>query len=130
MCIRDRLNTPSKLKLHGRTELGVGETIVPAVSATNKGAGVGAYALSSSDPGVLAVDGNRVTAAAPGTAKLSVRNYNKKSASLNFTVRSAPSSVHFNAEAPVLGVGQTYTPSASVNEGAAGAIDFLSLIHI
>ena len=115
---------PTKVKLSGRTRVGLGEDFTPALSATNKGAKTGAYTLTSNNPDVLLVDGHSVRAVGVGSAKLSARTYNGKSASLTVTVCPEPESIEFGGEAPLLGVGQSYAPDARVNAGSAGEVSF------
>ena len=119
------VKAPSKLTLTGAKLLGVDDSAVLKVTA-NAGAGVGQYSLTSSNPEVLRVepDGRTITAVSVGTAVVTARNFNGKTASLSVTVVPAPESVHFASETPVLGVGQEFLLSASVNEGSASAITF------
>ena len=119
------VKAPSKLTLTGAKLLGVDDSAVLKVTA-NAGAGVGQYSLTSSNPEVLRVepDGRTITAVSVGTAVVTARNFNSRTASLSVTVVPAPESVHFASETPVLGVGQEFLLSASVNEGSASAITF------
>ena len=61
---------------------------------------------------------------APGTATVTVKNFNNKTASLKITVVPAPESVTFNSDATILGVGQSYALSAAVNSESASAISY------
>ena len=119
------VKAPSKLTLTGAKLLGVDDSAVLKVTA-NARAGVGQYSLTSSAPEVLRVepDGRTITAVSVGTAIVTVKNFNNRTASLSVTVVPAPESVHFAGETPVLGVGQEFLLSASVNEGSASAITF------
>ena len=119
------VKAPTKLTLSGVKLLGVGDRAALKVTA-NSGAGVGHYSLSSSDPGVLEIDPatNQIVGVAPGTATVTVKNFNNKTASLKITVVPAPESVTFSSDAPVLGVGQTHTLSAAVNSESASAISY------
>ncbi|MDY5220349.1 MAG: Ig-like domain-containing protein [Eubacteriales bacterium] len=119
------VKAPSKLTLTGAKLLGVDDSAVLKVTA-NAGAGVGQYSLTSSAPEVLRVepDGRTITAVSVGTAVVTARNFNNRTASLSVTVVPAPESVHFASETPVLGVGQEFLLAASVNEGSASAITF------
>ena len=105
--------------------LGVGDRAALKVTA-NSGAGVGQYSLSSSDPGVLEIDPetNQIVGVTPGTATVTVKNFNNKTASLSVTVVPAPESVTFSSDPAVLGVGQTHTLSAAVNSESASAISY------
>ena len=119
------VKAPSKLTLTGAKLLGVDDSAVLKVTA-NAGAGVGQYSLTSSNPEVLRVepDGRTITAVSVGTAVVTVKNFNNRTSSLSVTVVPAPESVHFAGETPVLGVGQEFLLSASVNEGSVSAITF------
>ena len=119
------VRAPTRLTLSGAKLLGVGDSAALKVSA-NSGAGVGHYSLSSSDPGVLEIDpaANRIVGIAPGTATVTVKNFNNRTASLKITVVPAPESVTFTSDAPVLGVGQTYSLSAAVNPESVSAITY------
>ena len=119
------VKAPTKLTLSGVKLLGVGDRAALKVTA-NSGAGVGQYSLSSSDPGVLEIDPatNQIVGVAPGTATVTVKNFNNKTASLKITVVPEPESVAFSSDAPVLGVGQTHTLSAAVNPESASAISY------
>ena len=119
------VKAPTKLTLSGVKLLGVGDRAALKVTA-NSGAGVGQYSLSSSDPGVLEIDPatNQIVGAAPGTATVTVRNFNNKTASLSVTVVPAPESVTFSSGPAVLGVGQNYVLSAAVNSESASAISY------
>ena len=119
------VKAPTKLTLSGVKLLGVGDRAALKVTA-NSGAGVGQYSLSSSDPGVLEIDPetNQIVGVAPGTATVTVKNFNNKTASLKVTVVPAPESVTFDSDATILGVGQTHTLSAAVNSESASAISY------
>ena len=114
---------PTKVKLSGRTRVGLGEDFTPTLSATNKGAKTGAYTLTSNNPDVLLVDGHSVRAVGVGSAKLSARTYNGKSASLTVTVCPEPESISLPASVTI-GVGQQTVLEAALNSGAAGAYSF------
>ena len=119
------VKAPTKLTLSGVKLLGVGDRAALKVTA-NSGAGVGHYSLSSSDPGVLEIDPEtrQIVGVAPGTATVTVKNFNNKTASLKITVVPEPESVTFSSDAPVLGVGQSYALSAAVNSESASAISY------
>ena len=114
---------PSKITAKPKSiVIGVGEKARVGWSLTKKSAS--AVSVTSANAAVATVDGAEVTGVAPGTAKLTLRTFNGKKATVTVTVRNAPESVAFAAGEIVLGVGQKSALQASVNAGAAGAITF------
>ena len=72
---------------------------------------------------MLLVDGRTVRAVGVGSAKISAKTFNGKSASLTVTVCPAPESISLPASLTV-GVGQQVILEAALNSGAAGAYSF------
>jgi len=106
--------------------LGAGETAKIGYALPKNTAG--SVRFASSDEGIAIVDPvtGEVTAVAPGKAKIRVQTYNKKNAYVTVEVKNAPESVSISPDALTIGVGQIVSLSASVNSGAAGAVEFSS----
>ncbi|MDO5324270.1 MAG: Ig-like domain-containing protein, partial [Clostridia bacterium] len=114
-------SAPRSVKLSaGATMLGVGNSAVLSVSF-NSGAYSYGIRYAVSDESVLRVEDGRVYAVAPGSATVTAKTFNNKTASLNVTVVPAPESVAFNSDAAILGMGQTHVLSAAVNPESASA---------
>lgn len=118
-------NAPTSVKVNPTSvTLGVGETYVISES-TNGGTYANASNLkwSSSNTSVAVVtkgSGNKavVTAKKPGTATVTIKLYNGKTATCRVTVKAAPSSVKVKPEKISLKLGETYTVSESTNSGS------------
>ena len=78
--------------------------------------------FTSSNPGVAEVDGDgRVTAKKAGTATITARTYNKKTASCRVTVKAAPSAVVLTCPAEIKNR-ESGTFSVKLNSGACGDV--------
>ncbi len=118
-------NAPSSVKTNPKSvTLGVGETYTVSES-TNSGTYANASNLSwsSSNSSVAVVtkgSGNKavITAKRAGTANITIKLYNGKTASCKVTVKPAPSSVKVNPSNVNLQVGETYTVSEITNSGS------------
>ncbi len=104
--------------------LGTGETYTVSES-TNSGSYANAVSLkwSSSNTSVASVaKGNAnkavITAKKPGTANITIKLYNGKTAVCKVTVKPEPTSVKTNPISVTLGAGETYTISESTNSGS------------
>ncbi len=76
---------------------------------------------TSSNKAVATVSSaGKITAVKAGSATVTVRTSNGRSATCKVTVKAAPKTVTMNVKTATLGVGQTQTLSASYNSGAAG----------
>ncbi len=111
---------PAKIQMSVAKTLGVGERAVPIISTPTKDARVGAYTLTSNKPSVIAVEGDSIVALAAGTATVTAKNFNKKSASVKISVKEAPTALRFTSRESPLGVGMAHPLTAAVNDGAAG----------
>ncbi len=79
-----------------------------------------ARTFTSSDKKIVTVDSSgKITAIKAGTAKITVKTYNKKSDTITVTVKAAPTSVKLNITSKTLSKGGKATLSSSVNSGAA-----------
>ncbi|MGN0503082.1 MAG: Ig-like domain-containing protein [Ruminococcus sp.] len=97
--------------------LGVGETYKLKASVSPSGADQ-SCTWSSSNSSVVSVDGSgKVTAKKTGTASITVKTYNGKTAQCKVTVKPAPTSVKTNPTSVTLGVGESYTISENTNSG-------------
>lgn len=113
--------SPSALKLNATSlTLGVGEAFTLAPDC-KKGADIDPkYSFKSSKPGIADVDASgNITPKAPGTATITVRTYNGKTASCKLKVGSAPKTLKLSKTAFRLGVGMAATLTATPNSGAA-----------
>ena len=111
--------------------LGVGEEYVVS-ETTNSGSYANAKNLkwSSSDENVAVVtkgSGNKATikAVGPGTATVTIKLYNNKTATCKVTVKSAPTSVKIDSENLVLGKGESITIKETTNSGSYANADNL-----
>lgn len=101
--------------------LGKGETYTISES-TNSGSYAWGFSWSSSNTSVATVkkgSANKatVTAKGVGTATITIKTYNGKTAQCKVTVKNAPSSVKTTPASVTLGKGETYTISESTNSG-------------
>ena len=109
--------SPSSVSLDKSSlTLGTGESykLTKTVSPTNAST---SYTWSSSNTSVATVSNGKVTAKKAGTAYITVRTSNGKTATCKVTVKPAPTSVKTNPANVTLGVGETYTISESTNSG-------------
>lgn len=116
------LQAPKSIKLSApRSQLGVGETMNLTVMLNQRYASALSY--TSSQSAVAQVDENGcVQAVGTGTATISVKTYNGKTARTTVTVLPAPTSLAFDAEVLEMGVGENRSLNAVPNGGSAGTI--------
>ena len=109
---------PTSVKLNCSTlTLGVGEEYTLLKTVSPSGANH-TCTWSSSDQTVASVNSNgKVTAKKTGTATITVKTSNSKTAQCKVTVKSAPTSVTTNSTSVTLGVGESYTISETTNSG-------------
>ena len=101
------LSAPRKVSVVGNLRMGVGEIcMLGYVLSPSKSAG--AVSFSSNAPSVAAVDPSTgaISALSTGTASITVRTYNGKSAKCKLTVSAAPESVTLSSASIRLSVGQ------------------------
>ena len=92
-------------------------TLTKTVSPSNA---VTSYTWSSSNTRVATVDGNgKVTAKKAGTATITVKTANGKTASCNVTVQAVPTSVSLNKTSLTLDVSKSYTLAKTVSPSNA-----------
>ena len=115
----NNLGAPTSVKLNrGTLTLGVGEKygLIKTVSPSSANQ---ACTWSSSNSSVASVDSSgKVTAKKSGTANITVKTTNGKTATCKVTVKPAPTSVKVNPASLTLGKGETYTISQSTNSGS------------
>lgn len=112
-------SNPTSVRLNrGTLTLGVGEKygLIKTVSPSSANQ---ACTWSSSNSSVASVDSSgKVTAKKSGTANITVKTTNGKTATCKVTVKPAPTSVKVNPASLTLGKGETYTISQSTNSGS------------
>ena len=115
----NNLGAPTSVKLNrGTLTLGVGEKygLIKTVSPSSANQ---ACTWSSSNSSVASVDSSgKVTAKKSGTANITVKTTNGKTATCKVTVKPAPTSVKVNPTSVTLGKGEKYTISESTNSGS------------
>ena len=103
----------SSLTLGKGESYGLISTVLPA-NAKNK-----TCTWSTSNSSVATVSNTgKVTAKATGTAVITVKTVNGKTATCKVTVKPAPTSVKINPTALTLGKGESYTVSESTSKGS------------
>ena len=105
--------------------IGVGETFtLSSILPANTAAAVRTY--SSSDSSILQMKSTdwvgTFKALKKGTATITVKLFNGKTAECTVVVRSAPSSVSISESVLTLGVGESYSLSAQIPNGSAAAV--------
>ena len=117
---------PSKITISApRKTLGEGETIKLSTALSSGSASTRKY--TSSDETVATVDSNgKVHALKEGSTTITVKAFNGKNASLKIKVKPEPESMTITPNAITIGLGESYTLSANVNEGSAGSYEFFS----
>ena len=112
-------SNPTSVKLNrGTLTLGVGEKygLIKTVSPSSANQ---ACTWSSSNSSVASVDSSgKVTAKKSGTANITVKTTNGKTATCKVTVKPAPTSIKVNPASLTLGKGEKYTISQSTNSGS------------
>ncbi|MGN0450456.1 MAG: Ig domain-containing protein [Ruminococcus sp.] len=110
--------TPTSIYLNPTSlTLGAGEsyTLTKSVYPSNAST---SYTWSSSNTSVATVSNGKVTAKKAGTAYITVKTSNGKTAQCKVTVKPAPTSVKTNPTSVTLGVGEKYTISEGTNSGS------------
>ena len=102
--------------------LGAGETLIISES-TNSGSYAKSFSWSSNNTAVATVkkmtaNKAEITAKSNGTAYITIKTYNGKTATCKVTVKSAPNSVKVDTSSVTLGAGETFVISESTNSGS------------
>ena len=102
--------------------LGKGEsfTLKAAVSPSN--AGNKTVSWSTSNGKVVTVSGGKLKAVGTGTATVTAKTSNGKTAKCTVNVKAEPSKVTISKTTLSLGVGESFTLSAAVPDGSAAAV--------
>lgn len=118
--------TSVKLNVKKKT-LGEKEKFKLTVKLKPSGVSAGTLKWSSSDKKIVTVDKKgRITAKKPGTAKITVKTANKKSAYCTITVRKKPKSVTLTAKSDRLKVNKTMQLKTKLSKGSAGKVTYTS----
>ena len=120
---------PSKVTLDvTKLTLGVGQTYKVDVTLGEEGEDcMGSYSFSSSKTSVATVSASGViTAKKAGTATITVKTHNGKTAKVTVTVKKAPSSIKLSPTKATLTVGETATYKYTLTSGAAAGVTFTS----
>ena len=109
-----------------RVTRGVGDayqlkaTVSPSYAKTS-------YTWTSSNNKVVSVDKNgKITPKKPGTAVITVKTKNGKTARCNVTVRSAPNSISLSRNKATRGAGDSYQLTATLPKGTMGTYQWSS----
>ena len=115
--VQSNVNSTSVSLSKRSVTLGAGEsaTLTATVQPSNA---VKTLTWSSSNTSVATVSNGKVTAKKSGTAYITVKTSNGKTAQCKVTVKPAPTSVKTNPASVTLGKGETYTISESTNSGS------------
>ena len=119
------MKAPKKIAIEvDKPAMGIGETGQASYTLPKKTASQVIYA--SDKPEVVSVDAatGALKAMGQGTARISATTFNGKSASVDVTVKAAPTSLSFPSSEFVMGVGMTISSAAFVNDGAAAGIAY------
>ena len=121
VCVIDVKKAPNSISLNKKQiTLGVGERFDLNSSLPS---GCGAYSIVYSTNNAKTADvkkaGGLVTAKAVGTAKITVKTYNGKTAVCTFTVKPQAKSVTLNSKEIVMYVGETFDLNSSIPKNTA-----------
>ena len=106
--------------------LGVGETFAPVVECAPAGIDPGLKFSSSNTRYVTVSADGVIQGKRAGSATITVKTYNGKTATLKVTVKKAPTSVSLSTTRTELGLRETAQLTAKLSSGSAGAYSFTS----
>lgn len=113
---------PSKVTLNKeRKTIGVGESFTLKATLPD-GTASGVMKWTSSNTNVVTVKDGKLTAKKTGTATITVKTFNGKTAKCKVTVKAAPSKVTLSKTALTMSKGKTYTLKATLPSGTASGI--------
>ena len=117
---------PTKVKLSATNKtLGVGEKYTISVKLSPSGAMYGGITYKTSNEKVATVSKTgEIIAKKPGTATITVKTINGKTAKIKITVKKAPSKIKLNAKTKTIKKNKTYQLKASLPSGSAGNIKY------
>ena len=116
-------SAPKSVKVNtSSVTLGAGETFVVSES-TNSGSYSKSFSWSSNNTAVATVkkmtaNKAEIIAKSNGTAYITIKTYNGKTATCKVTVKSAPSSVKLSTSDLTIGTGEKFVISESTNSGS------------
>ena len=116
-------SAPNSVKVNtSSVTLGAGEKFVISES-TNSGSYSKSFSWSSNNTAVATVKKTtankaEITAKSNGTAYITIKTYNGKTATCKVTVKSAPNSVKVDTSSVTLGAGEKFVISESTNSGS------------
>ncbi len=119
VALKDTVN-PTSIKLNKTSvTLGVGEIVTLTKTVTPSNAST-SYTWSSSNTSVATVSSSgKITAKKAGTANITVKTSNGKTATCKVTVKKAPSKISLNKTKITVGVGETFDFNSSLPSGTA-----------
>ncbi len=106
--------------------LGKGETLTLKATVTPSDAGNKTVTWTSSNTTVATVSGGKITAKNTGTATITAKSSNGKTASCKITVKAAASRITLNKTSLTMGVGETFKFISSITDGASYKRTFTS----
>ena len=112
---------PTAIKISNASlSLGVNETYNLTTTITPSNA-FNTVTWTSSNASIVTVSNGKLTAKKAGTATITVKTANNKSATCKVTVKPAASSVKLDKSAVTIGIGESFTVSAIIPSNAAAA---------
>lgn len=119
---------PTSIKLSGsKKTLGVKETYTVKTTVYPKNATNKKVTYVSSNKKVATVnDKGKITAKKKGTAYITAKTANGKTAKIKITVKKAPTKIRLNAKTKTLRKNKTYQLKAKLSVGSAGKITYTS----
>ena len=99
--------------------LGKGESTEPTITAAPSDCDKSRIKLTSSKPGVVSVNGKKITGSAVGNAEIRIWYDGKIMNKFKVTVKNAPSQIRISSTLLNVGVGESFTLDSSVNSTSA-----------
>lgn len=117
---------PTKITLSAtKKTLGVKEGYKVSVKLSPSGAYYGGIKYSSSNTKVATVSANgQIAAKKTGTATITVKSSNGKTAKIKITVKKAPSRISLSAKSKTIRRGRSYTVKSYLPSGSAGKVTY------
>ncbi len=113
---------PSIIELDNNSAvLGTGETMT-LNTYLSKDSASDSITWTSSDESIVSVNDGNITALKNGTALVTVRTFNGKTAECNVTVKNAPSDLILTETKMIVGVGEQFRLGAVIDRGSASKI--------
>lgn len=125
-CLVHVRKAPDRVKFSAENfTLGVGETTdaLKAIVGSAEGEYAGACTFKSSKPKIVKVDEKgALTGVKKGTATITARTYNDKTATCEVTVLSAPDSIEISAGKTAIGVGESLSVQCKLPKNTASQV--------